>query len=205
MLCNEAPLETMWSHPWYKLTNFTMGNLDLAFCAELVRLLNESKMPNLKVLRLSAKCKMERNDRGRWVVVEPGINVNSLEADKLPHLESLTLYRMINSIQELRSLEEKLLTWKLKDLDISHSRTITGALSILLCHNFLSLGTLGLRNCDLNSDDLSCIAGAPAQGRLPNIQHLDVSFNLIDNPMQCLGNDPDTSERVSWENVKIRD
>ena len=154
------------SHPWPKLTSFTMGDLDLTFCTKLVRLLNESKMPNLKVLRLSAKCKMKRND-DYWVIVEPGVNLNNLETDKLPHLESLTLYRMINFLQELRSLEEKLLTWKLKDFDIGHSRNITGSLSILLCHNFPSLITLLLRNCDLNLDDLSCIASPPHRADYP--------------------------------------
>ena len=102
---------------------------------------------------------------------------------------------MINSLQELRSLEEKLLTWKLKDLDIGHSRNITGSLSILLCHNFPSLITLLLRNCDLNLDDLSCIASARAQGRLPAIQYLDVSCNLVDNPVQYLEYDPVTSKK----------
>ena len=181
-----------------------MGDLDLTFWKVLVRLLNESKMPNLKVLRLSAKCKMERNDDDHWVIVEPGVNLNNLETDSLPHLESLTLYRMINSLQELRSLEEKLLTWKLKDLDIGHSRNITGSLSILLCHNFPSLITLRLHNCDLNSRDLSCIASARAHGRLPAIQYLDVSCNLVDNPMQYLENDPVTSEKVLWENVTTK-
>ena len=111
-LRNEKSLETILSHPWPKLTSFTMGDLDLKFCTELVRLLNESKMPNLKVLRLSAKCKMERNadDNDHWVVMEPGVNLNNLETDKLPHLDSLTLCRMINSVQELRSLAEKLMT-----------------------------------------------------------------------------------------------
>ena len=205
-LRNEKSLETILSHPWPKLTSFTMGDLDLKFCTELVRLLNESKMPNLKVLRLSAKCKMERNDNDHWVVVEPGVNLNNLETDTLPHLESLTLYRMTNSVQELRSLEAKLMTWKLKDLDIGHSRNITGSLSILLCHDFPSLSTLRLRNCDLDLDDLSCIASARAQGRLPAIQYLDVSCSchLVINPMQYLEYDPVTSEKVSWENVTIK-
>ena len=56
--------------------------------------------------------------------VHPGININKIEADKLPHLESLTLYRMINSLQELRRLGQKIVTWELKILDISGSRHI---------------------------------------------------------------------------------
>ena len=77
-LHNEKSLRTVLSHPWYKLTSFTMGDLDLTFCTKLVRLLNESKMPNLKVLRLSAKCKMKRNN-DYWVILEPGVNLNNLE------------------------------------------------------------------------------------------------------------------------------
>ena len=79
--------------------------------------------------------------------VDPEININYLEADKLPHLESLTLYRMINSPQELRCLGQKIATWKLKILDISGSRHISGKLAILLRHSFAFLSSLVLQNC----------------------------------------------------------
>ena len=62
-------------------------------------------------------------------------------------------------------------------LDISHSSGISGALSILLCHSFPLLETLILSDCGLNSDDLSNLAQADVEGRLPELKHLDLSDN----------------------------
>ena len=62
-------------------------------------------------------------------------------------------------------------------LDISHSSSISGALSTLLCHSLPSLETLILSGCGLNSDDLSSLAQADMEGRLPELRHLDLSDN----------------------------
>ena len=200
---NETPMATIFSRPWNNLTCFTLGNLDLPICTELVKMLNERKLPNLKELRLSAYCEVVDIQDGHgyfFGVVEPGINVNNLQADELPHLESLTLLRMINSEEELETLGKKIMTWKLQKLDISHSRHIRGSLSILLGDSLLFLNNLVLQNCGLSPDDLGSIARAKARGKLPAIQHLDVSFNDKCN----LSHDPDTSESVSWENVRVK-
>ena len=166
---NATHMATIFSHPWNNLTIFTLGDLDLPICTEFVNMLNASTLPNLKELCLSAHCELvEESDSA---VVQSGINVNNLEADKLPHLESLTLHRMLNSEEELETLLKKIITWKLQKLDISHSRHITGSLFILF-NSLPALDTLVLRNCDLSDDDLCNIARERASGRLPVLQNL---------------------------------
>ena len=66
---------------------------------------------------------------------------------------------------------------KLSHLDISNSMRITGKLSILSGFSFPSLDTLILSNCGLNSEDLCSLAEANVKGRLPQLQHLDISRN----------------------------
>ena len=72
--------------------------------------------------------------------------------------------------------KSKILT-QLTMLDISHSSGISGTLSILSCHSFLSLNTLILSDCGLNLLDLNSLAKVSAKGSLPELKHLDVSEN----------------------------
>ena len=64
-------------------------------------------------------------------------------------------------------------------LDISHSSGISGTLYTFLCHSFPSLEALILSDCGLNSDDLSSLAQASVEGRLPELKHLNLSDNKV--------------------------
>ena len=61
---------------------------------------------------------------------------------------------------------------QLQKLDITHSSGISGTLSMLLCHSFLSLDSLVLSDCGLNSKDLIRLAQASMK-----CLDLDVSEN----------------------------
>ena len=66
---------------------------------------------------------------------------------------------------------------RLSHLDISHSLNITGKCSLLFPSRFPSLNTLILSDCGLNSKDLYNLSQASLLGKLPKLQHLDVSRN----------------------------
>ena len=68
---------------------------------------------------------------------------------------------------------------ELTTLDISVNQTIGGSLSALMFHYLLHLQILVLRECELNSGDLTSLAQANNQGRLPDLKHLDISQNDI--------------------------
>ena len=91
-----------------------------------------------------------------------------------PCPESLTLIRCVDS---LLVLTNNLIRNNLQLLDISFNMSIKGTLSIMLGDIFPSLATLILRGCYLNSADLSSLALASLEGRLPKLIHLDISNN----------------------------
>ena len=68
---------------------------------------------------------------------------------------------------------------ELKALDMTLNPNISGHLSLLMCNNFPNLNILVLRACELDSDDLTSLAQANSQGRLPELRHLDISQNSI--------------------------
>ena len=63
----------------------------------------------------------------------------------------------------------------LRTLDISHSFNLH--LSILLHYQFTNLTSLILNNCGLASLDLRSLAQANIAGKLPKLEHLDISGN----------------------------
>ena len=65
----------------------------------------------------------------------------------------------------------------LYELDISHSRGITGNLSELFCLSFPSLHTLILCDCGLNPEDLKSLVEATELGKLAKLRSLDISQN----------------------------
>ena len=94
-----------------------------------------------------------------------------------PSPESLTLHRCVDSLQMVAA---NLYRENLRYLDLSYNKSIKGTLSVMLCDNFPSLKTLKLRDLQLNSEDLSCLAKASVEGRLPMLTHLDISGNTLD-------------------------
>ena len=66
---------------------------------------------------------------------------------------------------------------KLSTLDISSNPDISGNLSVLLSQCFPSLHTLILSKCKLQKSDAHSLAQARKRARLPQLRHLDLSFN----------------------------
>ena len=72
---------------------------------------------------------------------------------------------------------------KLPILDISENEDVSGKLSMLLSQCFPSLHTLILSNCRLQISDVQSLAKARKESRLPQLRHLDISFNF--HPDSC--------------------
>ena len=161
---NVAPL---WEQP---LTNITslfldgpLGTIHKQFNSALA----DNKLPSLTNLAIQVR---EFGDR---------LSVVDLKLENLELLESLALHNFIDGKDNLYCLGQKVSNSvpRMRYLDISQSKGITGMLSGFLGNNFRSLETLFLSNCELNSQDLSSLAKANVEGRLPELNHLDVSHN----------------------------
>ena len=63
------------------------------------------------------------------------------------------------------------------ELDISHSRVLSGNLSELFLPGFPSLHTLILSDCELILQDLCALIQSRVEGNLPKLRTLDVSLN----------------------------
>ena len=66
---------------------------------------------------------------------------------------------------------------ELSHLDLRDCIYVGGLLSFMLFYDFPSLTTLILRKCGLGSADLKRLAKAKADGKLPQLKHLDISHN----------------------------
>ena len=89
-----------------------------------------------------------------------------------PPLEHLALTRFLSL--PLGNLS----VFVLYELDISHSRGISGSLSALFWRGFPSLHTLIVRDCELILQDLCALIQSRAEGNLPKLRTLDVSHNF---------------------------
>ena len=99
-----------------------------------------------------------------------------------PSPQSLTLHKCVCSLQ---ILADNLFRNNLRHLDISFNR-IQGTLFTMMCNVFPSLATLILCECGLSSIDLSSLAKANAEDRLPKLNHLDISSNPLDGTKYSL-------------------
>ena len=68
---------------------------------------------------------------------------------------------------------------RLSQLGFYNCKGMTGWLPSLFSHQLPSLNTLTLRDCGLNSQDLTSLTKANLEGRLPIINHLDISRNKM--------------------------
>ena len=194
---------TMFDHQWIGLASLTLGDVDSCLHNAFLRAVNGKKFPNLTELRILAKYK---TDAKRELFEEQAVNVNNYRADELPHLESLALFRMINSPHELIVLADQIVTWKLKELDISYSKGIKGTLNALFVRHFPSLKSLICHNCELNREDLWSLAGAKFDGKLPKLKYLDISYNGMKYPLMHLKYVPVRMNivEVVWRDVLVR-
>ena len=163
-----SSLSILFQNPWNKLTEIRYEaydvNYDLRYeCDKIISIINESKLPNLVVFQLEC------------VVGD----LNSLDEQKVPHLNSLTLGRFENRPYEMlvKCLVKKLSTWNLEKLDISHNGEVGGTLYILVSNILPSLKSLIVTNCKLSRDDLHSLGEANEMGRIPELKNLDISDN----------------------------
>ena len=155
----------------------------MLICTQTVSSLNRSILPNLTELSVIVR-------------LHETVDVEIPNPEKLPRLEYLTLNRLLNSIEQVKQLGEKITRWKLKKLDLSDTDCLGGGnLSNLLSHNFPSLQSLILVDCYLflkgealnppDGLDLKHLVKAKSYGRLPELKHLDVSRNGLDVWPDC--------------------
>ena len=125
---------------------------------------------------------MEKRVSLRWNILPNRLDTN--RPHNIASLGSLSLHSCIGNHDDLKTMIRNMSLRKLSHLDISHSMRITGKFSILSGFSFPSLDTLILSNCELNTEDLCSLAEANVKGRLPQLQHLDISQNH--NIHRCL-------------------
>ena len=92
-------------------------------------------------------------------------------------LESLILHGCFDHFN-FKKLTGRNLPTNLRHLEISYSE-VTSKLSVLLCQRLSSLHTLILRGLQLDSQDLSSLALANAESRLPQLKHFNISNNQM--------------------------
>ena len=102
--------------------------------------------------------------------------LHEFDPNNTTKLEKFALQRFYGLSQKvLRNLSGTVSSFHLRELDMSNSDFITGSLSALFTHSLPRLNTLILKSCDLNSDDLQSLAKAEVKGKLPQLEHLDIS------------------------------
>ena len=158
-------ISKLWGKPCFNITSFVLDSPTQTIYGEFCSALANSKFPHLVNLGILVG---QRDIK---------LNVARLKLDKLEFHESLTLHNFIGGEDELYYLSREASKQGISRLDISHSLGITGALSSLLCHRFEKLCILTLSDCGLNSNDLSSLAQANTEDKLPKLRHLDISCN----------------------------
>ena len=107
---------------------------------------------------------------------------------KEKQLQNLTCLTIRDTLNKLQTSSDPLCLEKLGNLAIHSSLSqfgltscsfFKGNLSSLILHSFPQLTTLILSNCGLNSEDLANLNQAKAKGRLPLLNHLNISGNEL--------------------------
>ena len=151
-----------------KLTVLTLKNLESQHFQKVNNIIKKGKLPNLSELSLA----LEGRSR-----VKLHKFLDQFDPDQVANLEKLTLQKFGISAEELEILSEKLTDIRLTELDLSWSSGLTGNLSVLFTHSLPTLNTLVMRSCVLNANDVQSLARANVEGKLPQLRHLDVSWN----------------------------
>ena len=156
---------------WWNLKRFhidySMSNSDLHI--SLSEAIKDGKLKNLNSLGIQA------NLENKLLIVDPRC------IEKLCNLKSL--YLREGTLYDV----PKLTLLRLYELGIYSCEGLTGRLSTLICHHLQLLKTMTLRDCGLNSQDLSSLAKAYSDGALFVLKHLDISDNVMTLPeFMCL-------------------
>ena len=153
-----SAVKNIFTQNWRNLSSLSVKPLTKLGFMELVKGIGQKKLTNLKklcvLMMLNATC-----------------NVGKIKSSKLPFLEHLSVQRCIASKKDLKHVTELLDHWSLHTLDISHSRGITGELSVLTRQTLTPLRSLILHDCDLNEKDMCSLA------HLSYLENLDISEN----------------------------
>ena len=170
----ETRLFSVFEADWPRLETLQILDLSWREYAGIINCVNDRKFPQLRHLFLS-------QDEKR-ILVHPKTAGLSAGTECLPdfdlsQLTHLNLRSFIFSVEWLNAITRMRKFTELHSLDISRSVGITGKLALLLCHRFLSLHTLILKECRLNEEDLKSLAQASSKDRLPKLKYLDLSFN----------------------------
>ena len=177
-------ISSFFQHSWVILKSLVIAGVDSDCYKSLVSKINEGQFVNLRTLCISCQNWKQRG------------SIEWFDSSHVPHLEQLTLRRLLHDPKELNDLMTAISSLNLVKLDISHSTkttgvirfgrkskstksvcSISGGLCGLLHHNFPSPQALVLSDCDLIADDLSSLAQASAEARLPELKRLDISEN----------------------------
>ena len=151
------------------LTVLKLKDIDSHNLQQINYILKKGKLPNLTELDISG---MGRDS------VRLGKFLDGFDPHKTVKLVKLALQWFFISTDKLKILSEKLTAIRLTKLDLYYSSGFTGNLSVLFTHSFPTLNTLILRSCDLNANDLQSLVRANVEGKLPQLRHLDISFNV---------------------------
>ena len=137
-----------------------------------------------------------------------GGSLSALMCHYFLHLQILVLRRCEINSADMMSLSQASSYGRLPELrhlDISQN-IIGGKKRGLLrllggLKSFPSLINLIFRDCDLELQDLCCLAQAKLDGKLPRIRHLDISLNGLSDHVGILSRDPITQREINWGNV----
>ena len=171
-------LFSMLRSPLGGLTRFSLHHVTKEEYQEVVSLINKGYLPNLTHLGVYMWLNVDKFKKTNVPnEVHQSNSVEKLEPVNLSTLTSLSLHRFVCAETHLLTAAKSAKFSNVHKLDISHGSHIAGKLFILVGHSLPSLNTLILSNCGLTSKDLQCLARASMHGRLPKLEHLDVSRN----------------------------
>ena len=155
--------EHLFALPWLTLENIYIccqaGHGDMG--EWLGPPLKQNKLPNLKYLGI------------QYESVGRTVRLGHLSLKTIHNLESLVLWNCLPHDDSL------IVLMNASRLVIQSCSGLSGYLSVLLHAGFLNLYTLVLSDCKLNSDDLSNLALACVEGRLPELRHMDITRNAM--------------------------
>ena len=104
------------------------------------------------------------------------INFSKLVHESLPSLHTLFLVGL-KALESFENIAQANVEDKLPNLCVLgiSGTSVDGCLHVLMLGTFPSLTTLVLSNCRLIARDLTSLARASVQGKLPELKHLDIS------------------------------
>ena len=181
---NEKGEETLFAKNCVPLTSLSVTGLTTSGFDDIVNSVAGGVSKSLKKLRLSTRlntyCNLEKIDPGAYPLIE-----DLCLASCVWWFTSSNAQRFSNLVTE----------WRLHTLDVSHNHDIHLTFSVLMSHHFTSLKALILHDCWLDERDLNTLVRADREGRLPNLEHLDLSGNS--GLFRCIG-----KLSSKWSNLK---